>query len=261
MARKFDCFMLHVNAGTNEKLAILTDSEYRAHISGILAVAATSPVRGRLLVGETEAEPVQIARKAGVTEKAAESALAKLKRIGVLYRDDELNCWAVHDWSDHNPEPKTDATAAERQRRYRARRRAELEEQVYKRDGHRCVACGTSEDLTLDHIVPRSRGGGDSPANLQVLCRPCNSSKCDGDAPSLAVTQRHATSRRDGRNGHAATGDLSHPPEVEGEGEVEGAVAVQPVAELELERNVGTDVAGVPDAMNPDLALSGEEAA
>ena len=31
--------------------------------------------------------------------------------------------------------------------------------------------------------------------------------------------------------------------------------------ELELERNVGTDAAGVPDAMCPDLTLSGEEAA
>jgi hypothetical protein len=125
MARKFEMFMLHVTAGTNEKLAILTDSEYRAHISGILAVAATSPIRGRLLVGDMEAEPQQVAKKAGVSVAVAKSAMSKMRKVGVLYRDEDLNCWAVHDWEKLNPEPKADPTAAERQRRLRERRKAE----------------------------------------------------------------------------------------------------------------------------------------
>lgn len=32
-------------------------------------------------------------------------------------------------------------------------------------------------DLTVDHVIPKSAGGGDDRANLQVLCRSCNSSK------------------------------------------------------------------------------------
>ena len=48
---------------------------------------------------------------------------------------------------------------------------------VYERDGHRCRSCGAAEGLTIDHIVPRSRGGLNGMENLQTLCRPCNSRK------------------------------------------------------------------------------------
>lgn len=40
-----------------------------------------------------------------------------------------------------------------------------------------CVFCGASENLTIDHIVPVSRGGTDDIDNLQAACRRCNSSK------------------------------------------------------------------------------------
>lgn len=50
---------------------------------------------------------------------------------------------------------------------------------VFARDGYRCCHCGSRdlEDLTIDHIFPVSRGGGDEPDNLQTLCQPCNSTK------------------------------------------------------------------------------------
>ncbi|KOV07480.1 MULTISPECIES: HNH endonuclease [Streptomyces] len=51
--------------------------------------------------------------------------------------------------------------------------------QVYARDGHACLHCGSREDLSLDHIHPWSLGGPDTVDNLQTLCRPCNSRKGD----------------------------------------------------------------------------------
>ena len=48
---------------------------------------------------------------------------------------------------------------------------------VYDRDGWRCLHCGARDQLSLDHMIPWSKGGGDEPENLQTLCRPCNSRK------------------------------------------------------------------------------------
>lgn len=48
---------------------------------------------------------------------------------------------------------------------------------VVARHGCACVYCGLSVDMTLDHVIPRSRGGSDSVDNLVPACRSCNSSK------------------------------------------------------------------------------------
>ena len=42
-----------------------------------------------------------------------------------------------------------------------------------------CVACADTGELQVDHIMPRSRGGGPELNNLQLLCSRCNSSKSD----------------------------------------------------------------------------------
>ncbi|MBI4199271.1 MAG: HNH endonuclease [Chloroflexi bacterium] len=40
-----------------------------------------------------------------------------------------------------------------------------------------CVYCGSTTDLTTDHLVPTSRGGDDSADNLVLACRSCNVSR------------------------------------------------------------------------------------
>jgi 5-methylcytosine-specific restriction endonuclease McrA len=40
-----------------------------------------------------------------------------------------------------------------------------------------CLACGTTEHLTIDHIVPISMGGSNEATNLQTLCKKCNEKK------------------------------------------------------------------------------------
>jgi len=50
---------------------------------------------------------------------------------------------------------------------------------IFKRDGHRCQYCGTAEELTLDHVVPKSRGGQSKWDNLTTACKRCNSRKGD----------------------------------------------------------------------------------
>ena len=48
---------------------------------------------------------------------------------------------------------------------------------VFERDGHQCLKCGRTDDLTVDHIVPRVYGGTNAANNLQTLCRGCNAEK------------------------------------------------------------------------------------
>ena len=49
---------------------------------------------------------------------------------------------------------------------------------VLMRDGFACVYCGnTKAPLQLDHVIPRSRGGTDTPDNLAAACRSCNQRK------------------------------------------------------------------------------------
>jgi 5-methylcytosine-specific restriction endonuclease McrA len=51
---------------------------------------------------------------------------------------------------------------------------------LFARDGWRCVYCGTSTGrLTLDHVVPRSRGGDSTWENVVTSCAPCNLRKGD----------------------------------------------------------------------------------
>ena len=48
---------------------------------------------------------------------------------------------------------------------------------IYKRDRNTCQYCGSTTRLTIDHVLPRSRGGEDSWENLVVACSSCNTKK------------------------------------------------------------------------------------
>lgn len=51
--------------------------------------------------------------------------------------------------------------------------------EVFRRDGHTCQYCGSSKKLTLDHVLPRSRGGLHTWSNVVAACERCNSTKSD----------------------------------------------------------------------------------
>ena len=50
---------------------------------------------------------------------------------------------------------------------------------VLARDGHSCQYCGGTRHLTLDHVIPRSRGGGTTWDNIVTSCSQCNTRKGD----------------------------------------------------------------------------------
>ena len=50
---------------------------------------------------------------------------------------------------------------------------------LFKRYGYRCALCYCRENLTIDHIIPLTKGGTNGIPNLQILCLDCNLRKRD----------------------------------------------------------------------------------
>jgi 5-methylcytosine-specific restriction endonuclease McrA len=60
-----------------------------------------------------------------------------------------------------------------------AHRRKITRRAVFARDRWECQYCGARSNLTVDHVVPRSRGGDSSWENIVASCAPCNRRKGD----------------------------------------------------------------------------------
>ncbi len=62
--------------------------------------------------------------------------------------------------------------------------------EVLRRDKHACQYCGSTKKLTLDHVIPRSKGGKHSWDNVVIACEPCNSRKGDRTPHQAGMTLR-----------------------------------------------------------------------
>ena len=104
------------------------------------------------------------------------AALDEIREI--LERDPEMVIWAsgmiIYDISDI---VENIAQTTRKKATYKKKISASLRLKVYRKDGYRCVICLTSEDLSVDHIIPESRGGVSTIDNLQTLCVHCNTVK------------------------------------------------------------------------------------
>jgi 5-methylcytosine-specific restriction endonuclease McrA len=68
---------------------------------------------------------------------------------------------------------------------------------IYMRDGFKCLLCGADlhdvepREITLDHVIPQSKGGTNHPSNLATACNRCNCSKQDKDLSDFVADQNH----------------------------------------------------------------------
>lgn len=62
---------------------------------------------------------------------------------------------------------------------------------VFKRDDNTCLYCPSRKDLTLDHVIPRSKGGKDSWENLASCCQECNVKKADKTPEEAGMKLRY----------------------------------------------------------------------
>ena len=129
------------------------------------------------------------AQQRGYYRKNCESIRARHKQT----RDANLDVYRARELASHHKNPQTWADASARRR---ARKKgAPVVERVYRRvvyqtSGGRCYLCGERiafEEMHLEHLIPLSKGGEHSYANVRASCSFCNLSKGDrlADGPLL----------------------------------------------------------------------------
>jgi len=78
---------------------------------------------------------------------------------------------------------------------------------IFKRDHYACQYCGLqpgTDELTIDHVVPRSRGGASSWENCVLACVSCNKKKADRTPDEAHMRLKHTPLRPDWRPLYAA---------------------------------------------------------
>ena len=151
------------------------------------------PDSGRVLVLNATYEPINVC-------SVRRAVVLLLKEKAELL---ERGRWELHSESSTLARPVVIRLVSYVRVPRDAHRRKITRRAVFARDGWACQYCGSRSNLTVDHVIPRSKGGSSSWENIVASCAPCNRRKGDrlpapgGDAPAA-------------RAAHTARGDL-HP--------------------------------------------------
>lgn len=123
----------------------------------------------------------------------------KYKKIKRKYYDSnkEKSLTRSIQWDRDNPQKATErherwfAKNPHKKRLYSHNRRSRIEdapgrgltdkdwEKILEFYGKKCLKCGSTNRITIDHVVPLFVGGWHDPINIQPLCHSCNSGKRD----------------------------------------------------------------------------------
>lgn len=200
-------FRFYTEAPTDMKIRRLTPVQRWLWVC-VLGLARQSPHPGVLMLTEDiPSDTRDLAWYADIPECEVVEGIAVLARLGLIAVTDN-GVWTVTKWDERQYEGDFS----------RQKIAPELRDAVLARDGSECQECGSTEDLTIDHITPRTRGGATELANLQVLCRVCNARKGN------RIRQKTHRERNANRNAVTSESHAVTAPDAETEGE-SGAIA------------------------------------
>jgi 5-methylcytosine-specific restriction endonuclease McrA len=129
--------------------------------------------------GTIDDDPDALAFRLRLPLKDVKQALEIVKREGFLLPSD-----AAEDEEDGRP---LSQRLAERNGWGSRHISDKTKRAVWERDGGKCRACQSVDDIEFDHIHPVSKGGNSDFDNVQLLCRPCNRKKRVKTAEQLAT--------------------------------------------------------------------------
>lgn len=88
------------------------------------------------------------------------------------------------------PAPSPESVKREKEKAKGLKASVWWQNQLEKGECHYCAQTFEKKDLTMDHIVPLSRGGKSTKGNVVVACKPCNSDKKYYTAAELILKNR-----------------------------------------------------------------------
>jgi DNA-binding transcriptional regulator YhcF (GntR family) len=112
-----------------------------------------------------------ISKMTGACERTIRRAISDLENLGHITRnlqDGMETRYSIH--------PRTNFSLDNKKTKPKQKKKIsnDLRKAVFERDLYRCRHCGTHTELTVDHIIPESKGGKHSLDNMQTLCHRCN---------------------------------------------------------------------------------------
>jgi len=126
--------------------------------------------------------PCSKKRYSNYYEENREDILEQKKEYYQENREDQIE--SASEWNRNNPKKRSKIMSRQNAKR-RARKKenggdgvtAEDWSEMLARAEGKCIYCGGSGGLTMDHVVPISRGGKDGPCNVVPACSQCNYDK------------------------------------------------------------------------------------
>lgn len=97
--------------------------------------------------------------------------------IDVLFSDEEIESIDFFIRGAISREKELNEYPNKRKEASRYIQNPKVRERILQKYNNKCMWCGATDNLTIDHINPVKLGGDNSDKNLQVLCRSCNSCK------------------------------------------------------------------------------------
>lgn len=144
MSRGYDSMLVYARLGGDRKFRRLSPAERWCAVFGVWAIAAQSPVRGYLLITEDEpAAERDYATEANVALGVARSTVVKMRSLGMLELDPEMGAEHVHDWHEHQKDPKP----SESKQAWRERKRQQRQSRQSHADVPRDTGAGRHTPL------------------------------------------------------------------------------------------------------------------
>jgi hypothetical protein len=120
--------------------------------------------------------------KLGYTPNGASELVMKLQPIGAQDAEPSLDFYSAVGLKQlfeklHLPIQLREQGAAVSARTNREAIPERVRNEVWRRDGGKCVDCDSRQRLEYDHIIPLSKGGANTPRNIELRCETCNRQK------------------------------------------------------------------------------------